>query len=84
MAAFPQRNLRFGLEEVIRARAWMPGVPASTGAATIATTCPFCQTISRDALAASPATTKLLDIAQLAAISHGAKTTGTDGTVRPA
>jgi Fe-S oxidoreductase len=39
----------------------------STGAQTIATACPFCQTMFRDALGAVPSPPKLLDIAQIVA-----------------
>jgi Fe-S oxidoreductase len=39
----------------------------ATGAQTIATACPFCQTMFRDALGAVPSPPKLLDIAQIVA-----------------
>jgi Fe-S oxidoreductase len=39
----------------------------ATGAQTIATACPFCQSMFRDALGAEPAPPKLLDIAQIVA-----------------
>ena len=43
-----------------------------TGAATIATACPFCQTMFRDALGSvTQSPPKLLDIAQIAAAALG-------------
>ncbi len=48
------------------------GELAATGAETVATACPFCNTMFRDALATvSPAPPKLLDIAQIAARGLG-------------
>jgi len=40
---------------------------SATGAAAIATACPFCQTMFRDALGQTPSAPKLLDIVQIAA-----------------
>ncbi len=46
----------------------------ATGASTIGTACPFCNTMFRDALAASEAAPQLLDIAQL--VARGLPTNG--------
>jgi Fe-S oxidoreductase len=57
-----------GEEKGQRVNAGRAAELAATGAATIATACPFCQTMFRDALAASPGTPpRLLDIVQMAA-----------------
>jgi len=57
-----------GEEEGVRMNAERARELAGTGARTIATACPFCQTMFRDALAEAPGPPPaLLDIAQLAA-----------------
>jgi Fe-S oxidoreductase len=59
-----------GEEEGVRVNAARAAELAATGARTIATACPFCRSMLRDALAAaSPTPPALLDIAQIAAAS---------------
>jgi len=57
-----------GEEKGVRVSAERSGELAAAGARTIATACPFCRTMLRDALAEAPGTPPaLLDIAQIAA-----------------
>jgi Fe-S oxidoreductase len=64
-----------GEEQGRRVNAERAGELAATGAQTIATACPFCQTMFRDALAEMGGTApKLLDIVQIAAAALPAMT----------